>query len=126
MAQFSTMARIVVEKFAENLGLSAQVAPDHSYGFVLARSGTLSLVPSEDGKRIIVSLARVPNRSDIAMQLRFFDLAGLHFGASTCIHAGIAPDETMVLATDVDEERFDMQSLDETLSRLIELQNAVF
>lgn len=125
MPEFSPMARITVEKFAENLGLSAQVAADHSYGFVLANSGTLSVTPSDDGKRVIISLARAPNRSDVALQLRFLGLAGLHSGTGTLIHAGIAPDETMVLATDLDEDRFDMQSLDETLSRLIELHNSV-
>jgi len=126
MPEFSTMARIVVERFAENLGITARMAPDHSYGFVLDRSGTLSLTPSDDGKRIIVSLARLPNRSDIALQLQFLGLAGVQSGTGTLVHAGIAPDETMVLATNLDEDRFDVQSLDQTLARLIELQDSVF
>lgn len=124
MAQFSDRARIVIENFAENLGCPARPAPDQSYGFVFSRSGTLSLAPSQDAKRITVSLARTPNRSDTAIQLKLFGVAGLQAG-NTLVHAGIASDNSLVLAIDLDEDRFDMQSLDGTVSRLIELHNAL-
>lgn|ERR1700733_1185212 len=124
-AQFSTRARIAIERFAEILGCAANAAPDQSYGFVFARSGTLSVLPTEDGERIIVALARAPNRSDIALQLRFFALAGLQSDSKTFVHAGMAPDETMVLAVDLNEDGFDVQSLDNAVSRLIELQQSV-
>lgn len=119
------MARQVIESFAANMGVTAKAAADHSYGFEFARSGRLSVIPSEDGERIIVCLARVPHRADTSMQRRLFDLAGFNQANSVMVHAGMAPDGTFVLALNLEEERFDMQSLGQALSTLGELHDSI-
>lgn len=124
-APFSTMARRVIESFAANMGMSAHAAADHSYGFDFARSGTLSIIPSEDGKRIIICLTRVPYRPDISMQMRLLSLAGFDSLSSATIHAGIAPNGMFVLALNIEEERFDAQLLNNSFSRLAELYDSI-
>jgi hypothetical protein len=125
MAPFSTMARRVIESFAANIGLQANAAPDHSYGFEFARSGKLSIMPSEDGKRIIISLARAPVRPDISMQMRLLTFAGLDSASGAMIHAGIALNGMFVLAIDIEEERFDSQTLNDCLLKLMKLHNLI-
>lgn len=92
MASFSTMATLVIESFAANMGVKAEIAADQSYGFAFARSGRLSIVPSEHGGRVIICLERVPYRADAALQRRLFDLAGFDPANGVMIHAGMAPD----------------------------------
>jgi type III secretion system chaperone SycN len=125
MALFSTMARQVIESFAANMGVTARAAADHSYGFEFARSGRLSVVPSEDGDRIIVCLARAPHRADASMQRRLLRLAGFARASNVMVHAGMAPDGTFVLALNLEEDRFDMQSLDQAFSMLGELHDSI-
>jgi type III secretion system chaperone SycN len=125
MASFSTATRRVIEQFAANMGVTAQAAADHSYGFEFARSGRLSIVPSEDGERVIVCLARVPHRVDTSMQRRLLDLAGFDPMSGAMVHAGMAPDGTFVFALNLEEERFDMQLLDEALSTLGERHDSI-
>jgi hypothetical protein len=125
MAQFSASALQVIERFAGNMGLPAIPAPDGSFGFVIERAGTLSLVASEVGTRVIVGLDRVPYRSDISMERRFLDLAGFDPTTANFVHAGMAGDGSMVLAIDFDDERFDMQSLDFAVGRLMALHDSV-
>jgi type III secretion system chaperone SycN len=125
MSPFSTMARQVIESFAANMGVAARPAADHSYGFEFARSGRLSLAASEDGERIMVCLARVPHRGDASMQRRLFNLAGFDQLSSVMVHAGMALDGTFVLALNLEQERFDLQSLDQALSTLSELHDSI-
>jgi len=125
MAQFSTAAQRTVEDFATNVGLTATPAPDGSYGFELSRSGTLSLTPSDSGDRVIVSLARVPHRSDISIERRLLELAGLDPTTNTFVHSGLAEDGNIVLSIDVGEGLFDLATLDAVLQRLIELHASI-
>jgi type III secretion system chaperone SycN len=125
MAAFSTMSRRVIESFAANMGVTAQPAADHSYGFQFARSGRLSIVPSEDGERVIVCLARAPHRADTSMQRRLFDLAGFDLASGAMIHAGMTSDGTFVFAINLEEGRFDMQLLDEAFSTLNERHDSI-
>jgi type III secretion system chaperone SycN len=125
MASFSTATRRVIEQFAANMGVTPQAAADHSFGFEFARSGRLSIVPSEDGERVIVCLARVPHRADTSMQRRLLDLAGFDPMSGAMVHAGMAPDGTFVFALNLEEERFDMQLLDEALSTLSERHDSI-
>ena len=125
MAKFATAARLVIEGFAASMGIQAQPAPDHSYGFEFSRLGKLSIAPSEDGKRVIMCLARGPHRADAAMQRRILSVAGLDPVIGAMVHAGMAPDGSLVLAIDFEEERFDMQLADTALARLGELHDSV-
>jgi hypothetical protein len=125
MPELSSRAVQVIEAFAAGLGLPPQSAPDGSYNFVFARSGTLSLAPSDDGRRVIVCLVRVPYRADVALEKRFLDLAGLDPTSSTFVRVGRASDGSMALAVDLDDSQFDPQSLDGALRRLIDLHDSV-
>jgi type III secretion system chaperone SycN len=125
MAQFSSGALQAIAAFAASLGLPPEAAPDGSYNFVFARSGTLSLAPSDDGKRVLICLARVPYRSDVNLEKRFLDLAGMDPTTSTFVHAAMASDGNLVLAIDLEDGRFDRHSLDLALRRLIDLHDLV-
>jgi type III secretion system chaperone SycN len=125
MGQFSRMTIRVIESFAANIGLPAQAAPDQSYGFEFERSGSLSFVPSEDGTRILVCLTRVPRHPDRRLHWRLLALPGVDASAGTLLHAGLSPDGGLVLAADLDETEFTIHTLDQALSRLIELQDSL-
>ncbi len=125
MAQLSVMARRVIEAFAGNAGIAAQPAPDFSYGFEFAERGTLSIMAAEDGQRIIVCLSRKPRRTGITLLKDLFDIAGYDPFSGSMVHAGLAPDGALALAIDMDEPRFDLQSLDEALTRLDELHRSI-
>src|SRR5437588_289428 len=119
MRGFSAMTVQTVEAFAESLGLSAVPASDGSFNFIFARSGTLSLTPSADGRRILVSLARMPHLTHAANEIRLLERAGLDSTTSTFVHAGLAPDGSHVLAIEIDELRFDLPTLETSLKTLI-------
>jgi hypothetical protein len=123
MAEFSSMARSVVESFAANLGLDARPASDGSYSFVFARSGTVTLTPTADGRRAVISVARRPQRLDADGELRFLGLAGLDPTTSRPIHCGIAPDGSLVVAASLPEGQFDLPRLDSCLQSLFALQD---
>ncbi|QOZ76324.1 hypothetical protein XH83_13230 [Bradyrhizobium sp. CCBAU 53351] len=119
------MARRVIETFAGNAGIVAQAAPDFSYGFEFAERGTLSIVAAEDGQRIIVCLSRRPRRAGSSVLKDLLDIAGYDPFSGAMVHAGLALDGALALAIDMDEPRFDLQSLDEALSRLDELHRSI-
>jgi hypothetical protein len=125
MGQFSMKALQVIDNFAASMGLPAIPASDGSFGFVIDHVGTLSLVASDVGRRVIVGLDRIPFRSDTAMERNLLDLAGFDPTTSTFAHAGMASDGTMILAVDFDEDRFDLQSLDYAVERLTALHDSV-
>lgn len=125
MAQFPHRARQQVEAFAENLGLVAKPAPDGSYGFIFAKSGLLSFVASQDEARVVVCLVRPSSQVNLSTPIRFFRLAGLDPATSNFVHAGISADNNCVLAISLEESRFDMQSIFETLSRLTDLYDSL-
>jgi hypothetical protein len=125
MAQFSMAAEQVIEAFAASMGVVAQAAPDRSYGFEFDSSGTLSLVPSDDSKRIIVCLTRMRDQPNAGLSARLLESAGFDPAVNTTVHAGLGPDGAVVLAAGIDENDFDLQILDGTLSRLIELHNSL-
>ncbi|GMO22170.1 MULTISPECIES: hypothetical protein [Bradyrhizobium] len=125
MAQLSVMARRVIETFAGNAGIVARPAPDFSYGFEFAERGTLSILAAEDGLRIIVCLSRLPRRTGSSVLKDLLVVAGYDPFSGAMVHAGLAVDGALALAIDMDEPRFDLQSLDEALSRLDELHRSI-
>ncbi|MGL9618595.1 hypothetical protein QRQ56_11370 [Bradyrhizobium sp. U531] len=125
MAQLSVLARRVIEAFAGNAGIAARPAPDFSYGFEFAERGTLSIMAAEDSQRIIVCLSRRPRRMAAMMLKELLDIAGYDPFSGSMVHAGLAPDGAIALAIDMDEARFDLQSLDEALTRLDELHRSL-
>ncbi len=121
----SIIAERTIEAFAANIGVQAHAAADGSYGFELARSGKLSIVPSEDGKRLIISLSRAQKRADISTQMRLLRVAGFDPVSGDMIYAGIARDGLYVFALSIEDERFDAHTLNDALSKLITLHNSI-
>ena len=118
--QFSARSQRVVESFAANMGITAQPAPDNSYGFEFTRSGVLSIAPSQDGSRIVVFLAQDGHEVDPIFHDKFPRLAGPHLPLGLMLHAAMGENGSVVLATSIDETDFTLQLLDQTISALID------
>jgi len=116
--QFSSLTLQTIENFAASMNLSAVPAPDQSFTFEFSRTGSLSLMSADDGRRVLVSLARLPIRADAEMELRFFQKAGFDPNMRKFIHAGLAPDGNFICVLSFDEAELDLPSLDRAISRL--------
>jgi hypothetical protein len=115
---FSYAARQTVEAFAAGMGLPAEPARDGSYNFVFARSGTLSLSPTRDGKRVLISLSAQPRSADQAIQRRAFAMAGRDVTTNVFLQCGLARDGSIVFAVALDDGALNEQTLDASISHL--------
>ena len=118
MASFSTHALRAIDAFAASMDLPARPARDGSFTFVFERSGTLSLTPAEDGAQALVSLARMPARTDGALQRRALARAGLNPMTNRYLHAGMAGDGSLVFAIGLDDGVLDLPTLEGCLREL--------
>jgi hypothetical protein len=125
MRQFTVKARSAVEAFAENLGVAAVTAADGSFGFSFVRSGEVSILPSDDGSRVILCLARRTRDRSRATPLKLFRAAGLDAATGAFVHAGTVADDRHILAIDIDEAQFNSQAIHEVISTLVRLHDAV-
>jgi type III secretion system chaperone SycN len=112
-----------VESFAAQLGLPARPAADGSFGFVFARTGTLTVTPAQGGRRIVVSLARKAARVEPALLLRLLGAGGHDPATGRLIHAGLAPDDEIHLALSFAEADFDLPALDAGFQQLAALHD---
>lgn len=119
---FSSRTLPVVEAFVRSLDLPLKLAQDGSCSLAFARQGTLSLVPSERGDRILVSLAFTSRLTEAVADRRLLDLAGLDARNNVLIHAGKAEDGSHVLTVALPEDGFDLPLLDATVRRLQDLR----
>src|SRR5262245_23680644 len=103
MGTLTAASLYAIEQFATSIGLAASPARDGSFSFVFERSGTLSLTPSADGSRVLLSLARQPLRVDLAIEQQALQRAGLDATSSRFLHAGLAGDGSIVLAVSLGE-----------------------
>jgi type III secretion system chaperone SycN len=110
----------IIESFAASMGLPARAAADGSFSFVFSRSGTLSLTSSEEGDRLLVSLARDPVRSDSDLEWRLLLQAGLDPATQTFLHSGMSPDGGLFHVMEFAEDDVDLPALDAVLRRLME------
>jgi hypothetical protein len=118
---FSAASQNVIDTFAANMGITAQPAPDNSYGFEFAQSGLLSIIPSEDGSRVIICLALDQQHVDPLFHDRFSRLGGPHPRLGIMLHAAMGENGSFVLATGIEQTDFTHQLLDQTVSTLIDL-----
>jgi hypothetical protein len=123
MRQFSGRALNAVEAFADNLGVAAIAASDGSYGFSFARAGELSILPSDDGSRIILCLGRTIASRTHAPLIKLLDSAGWDSAIGAFVHAGVVDQDCHVLAVDIDEPRFNSQVIHEVISTLARLHD---
>ena len=121
LGYFSAASQRVIEAFAATMGVEARAAPDNSYGFELARSGVLSLIPTPDADRILVCLARDARRVDASSYADFVKLTRPHLDLGTMLHAAIGENGTLMLAASIDEPDLTIQRLDQTVSTLVEI-----
>lgn len=112
MSQFSLASQRVIEAFAASMEIAIELSPDSTYGFEFEQSGTLSLVPSQDGLRILVFLARPPYRLDADSHMRFLQLAGFDSNLGTMLHAAIGENGAFVLSASIEESEFSVQQLE--------------
>lgn len=118
--QFSTASQHVIEAFAANMGITAQTAADNSYAFVFAQSGVLTIIPSEDGQRIIICLALDKHKIDPLFHDRFIRLGGPDFHLGIMLHTAMGENGSFVLATSIDQADFTLQLLDQIVFTLID------
>lgn len=118
---FSRLSQPALEAFAAHLGLPLRPAADGSVSFAFARSGTLSLTPSRDGGRILMSLARDGLHLDEARERRLLGLSGFDAAFDRAVHVGITRGGSVVFALALDDEEVSLPVLDACLRHLMDL-----
>ncbi|MEM8837313.1 MAG: CesT family type III secretion system chaperone, partial [Pseudomonadota bacterium] len=120
---FSQRAEGVIADFGASIDMPGLPrSPDGSYTIAFQRAGVMSLTPSQDGKRTIVSLTRKPAHPPLAEDLkRLFDVAQLDPVTRFPVSAGLSADNAFILAMSVDDADFTLQSLEAAIDRLIQL-----
>ena len=123
--EFSQRFAEVINAFAHQLQLpGAQPSKDGSVSFEFERAGTMTLAASANGKRVILSLTAevtLQTVDDLRVHLeraRFDDVTRLP------ISAGLTTNGARVLAANIPDDRFDLQTLEGSLDRLIEIMSA--
>ena len=126
MAEFLPQARQTILAFAESMAMSGEpkAGPDGSYTFLFESSGTVSLLPTPDGRNVMVAVGRQPIVDDEAAMLRLFMNAGLEVLTVGALHAGIAPNGDYYLATIIPNHRFDLPTLETTLNECFAVHDA--
>ncbi len=123
MVTFSQRALKTIDDFVSNIGMQ-EIAPanDGSFTFAFEHAGVMSLTPSMDGKRAILSLKKMPIRQPLTEDIKaFLKLAQFDPITRKPITAGMAANGGLVLAISIDENSFDLPTIEACLDRLIEL-----
>jgi type III secretion system chaperone SycN len=125
MPELPFQARAAIEALAASLGLPFRPAPDGSVGFRFQRSGTLSVTPTTDSNRVVMSLAWRPATAATEAQGRLLAAAGLDATTGDMIQTGMAPDESFVCAMSLDATRLDLPTIDAGLRALMAVRDRV-
>lgn len=115
---FTHVSRQAIERFAQQLGLPARPARDGSFTFVFADRGALTMTPSRDGRRVVVSLAQRPPRVDGEVLGRALARAGLDPAIDDLVHVGLTGDDSLVFSVGVDDGACDLPMLESCLQAL--------
>lgn len=123
---FSPRAVQAIEAFASSLDLPApRPAPDGSYSFVFARSGTLTFTSAGDGERVLASLSKRPSRLNEDVEHLVLAAAGPDVTTQRCLSAGLARDGSVVFAVSIDEGELNLPVVETCLQQLMAAQAAV-
>lgn len=125
MPELPFQARSAVEAFASMIGLEARPARDGSVSFLFRQLGTLSVTPTSDSDRILMSFDWMPSRTSADLQWRLFARAGADPTTGEAIHTGMAPDGSFICALSVEAGRLDLPSFDERLRTLISMREDI-
>jgi transcriptional/translational regulatory protein YebC/TACO1 len=124
--EFSQRSAAVINTFAHQLQLpDAQPSEDGSVSFQFERAGTMTLAASANGKRVILSLTAAGTSPQTADDLRgHLERARFDDVTRLPISAGLTTTGARVLAANIPEDRFDLQTLEASIDRLIEIMSA--
>lgn len=122
---FERASAQAIEAFGAQFGLSPRPARDGSYTFVFAASGTLTLTPSQDGQRTLVSLARDPGRVDAALMRRVLSQAGVDPTTNRFLHAGLGADDSVLFAISLEQPDLSIPVLEACFQQLSGLHGAL-
>ncbi len=120
---FAQRSVSAINEFAHLLQLPAATpSDDGSFSFHFERAGMMTLTASGDGSRIILSLTENQSGPNTAEDLQSH-FARAQFDAVTRlpITAGMAANGARILAANIPETRFDLQTLETCLDRLIDM-----
>jgi hypothetical protein len=122
---FSPRVLPSIETFVAEFGIRPVPAEDGSYSFAFERTGMLSLVASEDGERVLMSLGWSPAYTEARQERRLLEAAGYDAVNQAMLHAGKSGDGMLLLTYDFTEDQVSPQVLDSTFRRLIELREGL-
>ena len=125
MTPFSMPTQKAIEAFAAKMGMSCRPAADNSYGFHFERTGTLSILQSNEDACIIVSLTRNRKQLDASAQRRLLNMAGLDLHRNMMIYSAMLRGGTCIIAVSIEENIFDERALDEALFMLSALHDSI-
>ena len=112
MPQFDIGAVSAVEEFATSMGVMAVPDDDGAYTFEFSESGRLSMLASEDGARVLVSLTRAVLVTDIIGKGSVMAAGGYNPVTSHMVRPGITSASRPVLAVDCPMRGLDLPTLD--------------
>lgn len=118
--QFPPQIRQTVDAFAASMQLSGVPKPaqDGGYSFVFEHSGVLSLLPSSDGREVVMALGRRPVSDDEDSTRRFLLQASLEAMTSGPLHAALTGNGMFCYATRIPVDEFDLPTLEANLKGL--------
>lgn len=125
MPELPFQARAAVDAFASMIGLEARPARDGSVSFLFRQLGTLSVTPTSDSARVVMSFDWTPSRTSADMQWRLLSRAGADPTTGESIHTGMAPDGSFICALSVETGRLDLPSFDERLRTLMSMREEI-
>lgn len=124
MNGFSSRALGVVQDFAKNIEIGEFIlCEDGSVTIEFESAGTLSLTPSQDGARTLVSLKRFRTFLQNDELERFLALSDYDTFLGLWINAGMSADDGLVLVASIDEANLGLHSLEQCLDTLISLHD---
>ncbi len=124
--EFAQRSVSVIGDFAHQLQLpAATLSEDGTFSFHFERAGTLTFAASADGSRVILSLTAAHNTPHTAEDLcAHFAQAQFDTITRLPVSAGLSAKGSRILAANIPEDRFDVQTIETCLDRLIDMMAA--
>lgn len=125
MPEFSSASLAVIGAFASDMGLPPVTRANAPVSFEFSHWGTLTLMMADDGRRVLIFLERTPYFGQAARERRFLSRAGLDPARGWFLHTGLADDGSLLCFIGIEEEKFDIVTLDAALNHLVAEFDAV-
>ena len=117
MPASSTTIKSTVSQFAGTLGLTALESSDGSFSFEYSESGKMAVTLAVDERRVLVSLTRRTMLDGYVAMMRFLQLSG-QLPDGRVLQVGLTTSDQPVLILGIEEQQFDVPTLDRTVSDL--------